>query len=414
MRCICALLVCILRVQGDSSQVATSYEPRSQTFEGLKQKRLEKSIDEKIQNYKAAVGSLYKPVGFHGHQKHSNKSTNKSNPFLRDMQTLLNGTAMANITLRMNLHNMDKSEETRIRAQASTTKDTQRRAKHVEWVEHPTNKSAPVLQAKHLTNESAPTSQIGPTKNRGTSEDIHKMVADINATAKELSLNISRPAVDMKMAAEPKNPTRAEIQKANTKIFGESPGAWKREKQTERMQKMDLEIQKQMDQIKKHSTSSEEGAANNTITKDIQRIVADTNATAKELNINVSHSVVGNDTVGMKTLSKPANPTHAEIQKANSKIFGESSNAWKRESQTAHSQKMDRDLQKQMDQIKNHSTPSWHGADNHTVANGEVQRLAQHVQELNMSLGFNMSKNNQTNHTSQMNVSATNLRKATA
>lgn len=387
MRCICALLVCTLGVQGESSQVATSYEPRSQTFEGLKQQRLEKSIDGHIKKFKAEEAIQNKPVGLHGHSKHSSKRKNTSNPFLRDMDKLLNGTVMANITLRSASHNMNKREVAKIVAQSQREVEDKQKTEQAEHVEI----------ARHLTNESAPASQVAPTKKRGTFEDVHQLTADINTTAKELNLNISQPAVDKKMAAEPKNPTRAETQKENTKIFGESPGAWKRERQTERMQKTDLEVQKQMDQIKKHSTSSQHGAANHTVTKDVQQIVADANATAKELNINISHSVAKNDTIDMKMLPKPKTPTRDEIQKANSKVLGESPAAWRRESQTEHIQKMDRDVQKQMDEVKNH------GAVNHTFVNVEVaqrelvDRMARHVQELNMSMMSNMSKNNQTN-----------------
>jgi len=388
MRCTCALLVCTLRVQGESSQVATSYEPRSQTFEGLKQQRLEKSIDGHIKKFKAEEAIQNKPVGLHGHSKHSSKRKNTSNPFLRDMDKLLNGTVMANITLRSASHHMNKREVAKTVAQSQREVEDKQKTEQAEHVEI----------ARHLTNKSAPpASQVTPTKKRGTFEDVHQLTADINTTAKELNLNISRPALDMKMAAEIKNPTRAEIQKENTKLFGESPGAWKRERQADHMQKTDLEVQKQMDQIKKHSTSSQHGAANNTVTKDVQQIVVDANATAKELNINISHSLAKNGTIDMKMIPKPKTPTRDEIQKANSKVLGESPGAWRRESQTEHIQKMDRDVQKQMDEVKNH------GAVNHTFVNVEVaqrelvDRMARHVQELNVSMMSNLSKNNQTN-----------------
>eukprot|EP00746_Dinoflagellata_sp_MGD_P164479 gnl/MRDRNA2_/MRDRNA2_93115_c0_seq1.p1 gnl/MRDRNA2_/MRDRNA2_93115_c0~~gnl/MRDRNA2_/MRDRNA2_93115_c0_seq1.p1 ORF type:complete len:400 (-),score=85.03 gnl/MRDRNA2_/MRDRNA2_93115_c0_seq1:8-1207(-) len=388
------LLFCSLFFHGESSQAVTSYEPRSTTLEGIKQQRLEKTIDDKIKKIKAAVGTHHTSGGLHGHTNRSNKS---SNPFVHHMQELLNGTAMANVTLHNNVYHIDERQGKVIAHAQRTLFKTEHK------VHNKQNQVGHVEETKHLTNQSTPVSQVTHTKDGKTlSSSIHNLVADMNATAKELKINISRPAVTMKTSNEPKSLTSDEIKKANTKIFGESPHAWKRESQTQHMQTTDSDIKKQMDQIKKKpNNSSRQRSTRDTVADDIQRMVAHANATAKELNINIS-----NLTSELKMPPEPQSLTHAQIEKANKKIFQESSNAWRRESQTKRKDELERDIQKQVEQPKNHSTLSRQKANNHSVAKA-VEQMATDVQELNTSM---ISKKNLTNRTNQTNFLAINLR----
>jgi hypothetical protein len=301
MRGTYVLLFCSVCFHGESSKILSSYTPRSETLEGVKQQHLQKDIDGQIKKFKATVGSHHKSSTLHSHK---NRSNTTSNPFVRQMQELLNGTrpeAVGNITTR------------------------------------------------------------------------------------------------------PESPQGTEIKRAKAGVFGESPHAWKRESQTEYMKTADADVQKQKEQIKKESNSSQLRNASNSVANSIQQMVADANATAKELNINISHPGPTPDAKMMH--SEPKDPTHAEIQKSNQKIFGEASNAWKRESKTQQMQKTDRNIQKQVDQAKNHSNLSRQSTENHMFAKA-VERMAHDVQEVIDAV--NASKKNLTNRTNQTNFLAIN------
>lgn len=342
----CAVLFCTLGFFAESSQVATSYEPRSQTLDGWKQQGLEKEIDGQIKKFKAMVSAHPKPIRFHAHPQRKNKTA--TNPHVRHLQEMLNGTAMANITPSSNMYHMDKTEE-KIMARGHRSLFGKKKAK--QQVEHP-------VHAEHVVNASAPVLQAAPTKpskalsstktSKALSSHIHDLAADVNATAKVLNVNLSRPAIAVKKPPEHKSPTHAEMQKANMKAFGESPNAWQREHQVESTQKIDRKIQEQVNQTQNHSTRSQylstSASRQPHLSSSIHELVSDVKATAKELNVNLSAPAID-----ARMSLEHKNLPHSKIQKTNKKTFRESPKALQREDQ------IDREVQKQMSQSKNHS-----------------------------------------------------------
>lgn len=349
----CAVLFCTLGFFAESSQVATSYEPRSQTLDGWKQQGLEKEIDGQINKFKAMVSAHPKPIRFHAHPQRKNKTA--TNPHVRHLQEVLNGTAMENITPSSNLYHMDKTEE-KVMARGHRflfgKKEAKEQVEHPVHVEHVVNASAPVLQAA----PTKPSKALSSTKtSKALSSHIHELATDVNATAKVLNVNLSRPAIAVKKPPEHKSPTHADIQKANMKAFGESPSAWQREHQVESMQKIDRKVQEQVNQTQNHSTRSQylstSASRQPHLSSRIHELVSDVKTTAKELNVNLSAPAIEeiSKAIDARMSLEHKNLPHSKIQKTNKKTFRESPNALQ--------DQIDREVQKQMSQSKNHSLP---------------------------------------------------------
>jgi len=327
MRRTCALLLCTLGFYAESSRVATPiYVPRSQTLDGLRQQRLSKTIDGQIKKFKAIAGAPHESNGFHdkfrAHPKRSNK-TNASNPFVHNMQELLNGTAMANISVSSPgspaLYHMTSAEERRLadtKRHLFGKEKKKKEEKHVEHVQNPTNGSE-LPGSKHVVAPS--------TKPVTLSSSLHDMDAMMNATAKELKLNLSRPAANMTMPPKPKSPSHDEIQKVQKKAFGDSSGAWKRESQAEQIKNMAGEVRKEVAQLKNSSTPSRQSLLNSTVgdvvkmDRDVQEAMDSFNASKTNKTNATAHITVAKATRNITVAKATQNTTVSNTKVSNTK-----------------------------------------------------------------------------------------------